>query len=630
VNGLLGMARPAGVADQFDRARDWVGTTERGKVTPLAPSSDRLAWGMTSNHGTVVGRARDGELGLAYVGSFHQPFPDWGEGSPLDDPNRTAAVLLERFRRLGRDFLDGLCGHFAVAVTEPGTDRVLLARAPGGSIRWFFAEHDGALLFSTRLADMAGLLGTSLELDRSLEDFLLGYEFLPHDRTPYRGVHALGPGQMIEWRPGALERRSLPGPNPWGDRFAQVDYHDEDQVVEALHDAFMAAVADQTPSTERVGVLLGGVDSALIAATLHRLGKQVETFSFQYEDSSYNQAFTEELAALLGIRHHWVPITPDVMRDGLQNYAQRFNQVVGQPHYVLATQHVCQVARDHGILHCLTGDGCDGLFLGYPTVHLRAKLIRHLSRVAPILTPPLEWLTRSRWLERRIGHPQRIARNVATILRRPLPARGHIAACTLDRRALDQLRTSAPPQERDTEEVLRELAEGLENVGPIRLAYLGKGKVGLNLAKLEGAASVAGVTVNSPYLHPGLARVAGQIPDELSRPSRRTQSKATGKYAFMQMMERHHLLPDEMIYQPKRSPVAAPVDEWYWGELKPFMLERLERLPFAFDREYAESLVTPKLAERVFQERVGISRYVTPAISLLATYASFTELAHTD
>jgi len=96
------------------------------------------------------------------------------------------------------------------------------------------------------------------------------------------------------------------------------------------------------------------------------------------------------------------------------------------------------------------------------------------------------------------------------------------------------------------------------------------------------------------------------------------------------MMERHHLLPDEMVYQPKRSPVAAPVDEWYWGELKPFMLERLERLPFAFDREYAESLVTPKLAERVFQERVGISRYVTPAISLLATYASFTELAHTD
>jgi hypothetical protein len=217
VNGLLGMARPAGVADQFDRARDWVGTTERGKVTPLAPSSDRLAWGMTSNHGTVVGRARDGELGLAYVGSFHQPFPDWGEGSPLDDPNRTAAVLLERFRRLGRDFLDGLCGHFAVAVTEPGTDRVLLARAPGGSIRWFFAEHDGALLFSTRLADMAGLLGTSLigGLPAGLRVPAPRPHALPRCARARTGaddrVEARGVGTPLVARPEPLGRPIRPG-----------------------------------------------------------------------------------------------------------------------------------------------------------------------------------------------------------------------------------------------------------------------------------------------------------------------------------------------------------------------------------------------------------------------------------
>jgi len=43
------------------------------------------------------------------------------------------------------------------------------------------------------------------------------------------------------------------------------------------------------------------------------------------------------------------------------------------------------------------------------------------------------------------------------------------------------------------------------------------------------------------------------------------------------------------------------------------------------DKKYAESLVTPKFAEKLFRESIGISRFVTPAINLLVTYASFTK-----
>jgi hypothetical protein len=208
-----------------------------------------------------------------------------------------------------------------------------------------------------------------------------------------------------------------------------------------------------------------------------------------------------------------------------------------------------------------------------------------------------------------------------------MPSRGHIAACTLDADSLRWLRRDCPPQQLGTEEILQELAAGLEGVGPIRLAYLGKGRVGLNLAKLEGGLAFSGVTLNSPYMHPGMAAVAHRIPDELSRPGRATKSKATGKYAFMQMIERKRLLPDEITYQPKRSPVTSPVDHWYWGSLREFMLERISCLPFDVNHDYVQSLVTPTLAERAFRARVGISRYVTSAICLLVTYAAFAEVA---
>jgi asparagine synthetase B (glutamine-hydrolysing) len=626
LNRLFGIAQTAGVDLDPSHLEAAADAGEGAPHTRGEPSSPRLVWGSASNGGVVLGKAHAGRRGLAYLGNIHAPFPDVPGGPSLDDPDRTARALLARFEALGLDFLRDVCGQFAVVLVEPDADRVILARGHGSAPRWFFAEDHGRLAFATRLADMPALQGTGTGLDRSLEDFLLGYEFLPDGRTPYRDVRTLLAGKLLDWRAGAARLHDLTPPAPWGSRFDGVDYRDEGQVVAALYEAFQRAVEEQTPASPRVGVLLGGVDSALVAVRLKQLGKDVHTFSFRYADASYNQAYTEELAQQFGLTHHWVPITPDVVEDGLRNYARRFNQTLSQPHYVIATAHVCRAIREHGIQHALTGDGCDGLFLGYPTVHLRAKLIQSLSRAAPLVAGSLSLLTRSAWLERRLGHPYRIGRNVGRILKRPMPARGHVAACTLDAAALEALRGAAPPQAQDTEQLLARLAQGLDRTGTIRLAYLGKSRVGLNGIKLDGSMSQSGISLNSPYLHPGLEQVAKRIPDNLNRPDRKTSSQAMGKYAFLQMIERHALLPREMVYQRKCSPVMAPVDEWYWGTLRRFMLGRLQQLPFPVDTSYAESLLEPKLAERLFRRYVGISRYVTSAAALLVTYASFAEL----
>jgi hypothetical protein len=183
-----------------------------------------------------------------------------------------------------------------------------------------------------------------------------------------------------------------------------------------------------------------------------------------------------------------------------------------------------------------------------------------------------------------------------------------------------------PPQERSPEEILGELASGLEDVSPIRLAYKGKGAVGLNKTKLEGSTASSGITVCSPFLHPGMRRMAAMLPEEMLRPKQRTKSEATGKYALMRMAEEQQMLPEEMIYQEKRSPVTAPVDQWYMGPLRNRVLAQLENgLPFRCNEEAVDALLEPKLAESWFRRYVGISRYAMHAPALLASYASFTE-----
>jgi asparagine synthetase B (glutamine-hydrolysing) len=627
MNRIFGATGP-GALQKVERTTSWLAEGAQGAARPIVATPE-LVVAIADDGGAVLGVARSAGLTLAYLGALHQPSAGFEGLNPLDDPHRTAAELLRRYEAAGKRFLDGVVGHYIVVVADADKGKLLLCRDPGGHRRVFVAADASGVSFSTKIADFKGLLGQRLEVDRSLENFLLGYEFLPWNRTPFKGVEVLPAGIAREYTKGSATDHAVVAAKPWDDLVSAVEpgRSTEAELIECLAEGCTRAIAEQSPTSGRIAVLLGGFDSALIAALLTRAGREVETFSFRYSEEGYNQPLTEELSRLLGIRHNWVPITPAVIREGLEAFGTRFNQLAGQPHYLVASAHAARCAREAGFTHMFTGDGCDGLFLGYPTVHLRAKFIMTLAKVAPLLRGPLGVATKVPAVERALGHPYRVARNVAQILTRPPAVRAHIASCILDEFALEQLRGPAPPQEKGVEEILAELARGLEGESPIRLAYRGKGMVGLNKNKLEGATDHSGMTIVSPYLHPGFARLAARLPEELSRPKERTRSEATGKYILMKMAEEKGWLPASIIYQKKMSPVTAPVDAWYLSELRPFMLKQLEGLPFSVDAEYAESLLSPRLSEDLFRRFVGISRFATHAINVLVTHAAFTHLA---
>ena len=101
-----------------------------------------------------------------------------------------------------------------------------------------------------------------------MEDFFLMYGFYPWGRTAFRHVTALDKGTIVEWRDGTTRRHPIRFGNPWPGRFEQqiAPGAPERDVIEALYDGFMLALREQVTSDERVGVLLGGFDSALVAA----------------------------------------------------------------------------------------------------------------------------------------------------------------------------------------------------------------------------------------------------------------------------------------------------------------------------------------------------------------------------
>jgi len=626
----------------------WVPLAASGSTAPPCPifASDQSATvagapsfpfrlDLQGDDGAVLGSAADDDGHLVYLGAILPPLDGWRDPrSPLVDPDATARFLLAAYRERGEAFLDGINGQYAVAVIDRSRRRLLLAADPAGGRSWFIHQAEGRVAFASHLLTLARGLGPDLRIDRGLEDFFLIHGFYPHGRTPYAGVESVPPGRLLDWRDGEFHTREIPPPDPWR-AAAEAEFDpagSELEEVERLYDAMVRATREQLPAQpQKVAVLLGGFDSALVAAIIHRLGYEVETFSFHYQEQAYNQPHTDTLAAHLGIKHHWIEIDRDCLEDGLRTFPETFSQPTNWPNYTIQTARLCDEIRRRGIHHCYSGDGCDAVFMGYPGTYRRARVFGALPTLPRPVMKILLALAARPLLERIFGHPYRVALNILRGFGRRMPARGYLSFRIMDEVSLRQLRAEPPPPpERPLDDLVEELSRPHAGLSVLRLAFLGKAAVSPNRNKLIGSSDRAGVTILAPYMQTGLKHLALSLPDELLRPEEKTRSQVTGKYILMKMAKQKGLLPPEIIYQDKVAAVDAPVDDWYAGPMRSFLLDLFDGLPFRHDRAYVDRLIDRKWAEDLFKEYVMSDRVISHAVSLLATYAAFCAVAKGD
>ena len=531
---------------------------------------------------------------------------------------RVAARVLDALRRTGG--LDDLPDDLAVVAAGVPTGPLVLAHGGGNHRVFAWEAPDGGTLASTHVGLLAEAAGPDLRVDRSREDFLLGFGFLPGGGPPYAGMRAL-PARTIEatGRPAA----SLPPPPAM-----QVDPgHEPAAVRAALHDLLLEVVEEQSAGRSRHAVLLGGFDSMLVAALLRRLGHEVDTYTFGFGDPRYEQRHVERLSGQIGARHAWVRITPDAVGAGLRDFSDRFNQPGPQPHYQLHTELASRGIAADGHDLAFSGDGCDAAFLGYPMVNQRASIVERMRRVPRPARRALHAVASRRAVERRLGHVARQARFVLHNAELPALVGGHLPSCYLDDVALARLRRGASPEQAaGVDEIRDELAGDLGHLDRVRLAFHGNGLVGQSRTKVEGSVACSGVAQCSPYLDRRVKGLAASLPTEMLRPEG-TRAASSGKTVLVDMAREHRLLPDDVIDMPKQSPVDSPIDEWYAGPLRGLVTEMLADLPFEVDGRYVDEILTPKWAEDRYRDRVSLGHHAFQAIGLLCSYAAFTARA---
>ena len=513
--------------------------------------------------------------------------------------------------------LDGVDDGVAALVTPSGT-----------TVSCGRGHHQ---LFHTTLAGGGTAVGSGLHavaaarddlrIDRGHEDFALGFGFHPEGSTPYESVAALPAGHRHRMTgsgitpAGATEpARSDPGELPGS----------FDAAVERLHELFMAAIERQTGGRRRHAVLLGGLDSALVATCLRRLGHEVDTYTFHFGQPRFEQRNATFLAEVIGAEHHLVRITPEGVMERLHDFALHYPGLGAQPHYQIHTLLGSEQIAADGHVRVFTGDACDSIFLGYPTVSARAALGQRLAVVPTPLASGLRRALASEVLADRLGHVARMARGTLDNLRLEMPARGHLPTRYLDEYELRRLRQGPPPppQRASVDELRRRLAEPVTHLDPVRLAFHGNGLNRQSQAKVDGAVRATGVAQFSPYRDPSVRDFVTALPTEFLRPPG-GDPRAAGKAVLVEMVRRHRLLPDAILDMPKQSPSDSPIDGWYAGVLRSEVHELLFHLPFAVDHAAVDAILRDKRTERWYRERVSLSHHAFQAIGLLCSYASF-------
>jgi len=270
--------------------------------------------------------------------------------------------LLHIYAQEGPAAFDRLRGMYALCLI--GSDgRAWLARDPFGIKPLYVLEHDGGLAFASEPRAFLAAALLSPELDEDAARELVGFNYTLGERTIFRGLRRLAPGEVLEVTDGrivgARSRVALPVRRDAAD--------DEAALLRRLDAVLEDSVRVHQRSDVPYGLFLsGGIDSAAIATLMARLNERpvtAFTCGFEAPGAKDERTQAEKVARALdldwretsfGEEDFWriLPQVAWALDDPTADYA------------TLPTYKLAEAARGT-LTVVLTGEGGDELFGGY-------------------------------------------------------------------------------------------------------------------------------------------------------------------------------------------------------------------------------------------------------------------------
>jgi asparagine synthase (glutamine-hydrolysing) len=288
-----------------------------------------------------------------------------GGGHPELFSTRSDCELpLHLYRRHGLDFTRQLRGMYALALHDPATGRLVLARDPFGIKPLYYSETAQGFAFASEPGALieAGLVPPRLV--PAVRNELVQMQFTTGRETIFAGINRVLPGETIVVRQGRVVERRQRAALPE----AGVQALGEAEALASLDAALAESVRLHQRADVPFGMFLsGGIDSTAVLAMMARLGERpVKAFTvgFAEGDAADERPAARAAAQAVGAEHveivfgeadFWrlLPEIVSAVDDPAADYA------------ILPSWTLARAARAAGLKVILSGEGGDELFAGY-------------------------------------------------------------------------------------------------------------------------------------------------------------------------------------------------------------------------------------------------------------------------
>ncbi len=517
--------------------------------------------------------------------------------------NSDTEVILELFRRDGRESFAKLLGMFAFCIYDTRGGEIFLVRDYFGIKPLLYAPiGNDKLAFSSELKSLLLVPGVQKEIDTQSLVSSLNYLWIPKERTIFKNIKKVPPAAYMRlWFDSGQMRQEV---KKYWELNVRGRGLSEKQTIEVLGGLIEESVRRHLVADVEVGAFLsGGLDSSLISVLAKKSNPEMSTFTIslagrdrKVEQMPDDNVYARKVAQKYGLNHHDIPLRPDIVRL-LPEIVSVLDEPIGDP-AAINTYLICKLAHSQGMKVLLSGMGADEIFAGYRRHYATLlaggmpvginKIGRGVSSCLPV----------------RVGgmglKPLRWAKRFFSFADLPLGQRYMRSYSYYDRRRLEALCGNRYDDEiagmYDEHEELFFEREGFDAINRMCHTDIGMFMEGLNLTYTDRASMAHSVEVRVPFIDRDLVEFVMSIPGGYKMRNRQTKyilKKAAGDF-----------LPAEIVWRPKAS-FGMPIRSWIWGDLKELIDERL-----SFDTIKKRGFLSPGVVRGMIEsDRRGYADY---------------------
>ena len=342
--------------------------------------------------------SEDGRYVLCFNGEIYN-FKELREGLKKDfgesfSTECDTEVLLKMLVRYGKGALKMLRGMYAFVFYDKREGCILAARDPFGIKPLYYGSFDGCFMLASEIKAFLAHPKFVKELDASVLPYYLQFQYVPTERTAFKGVFRLRAGHMLVYENGRAEieryfeppkylRSCVEGYSFFGKGKRKHYSSDLGAVKRELSEAIEDSVTHHKVADVPMGAFLsGGVDSGLIL----QLARPQKAFTVGFTDHGFDErAFAIKRAAEVGSELFTVEADADDFFGALSSVQyhsdEPYANLSAVPLYLLARKTKEQVGA------VLSGEGADELFGGYewyrePFLHKAYRILPKVIRKA--------------------------------------------------------------------------------------------------------------------------------------------------------------------------------------------------------------------------------------------------------